>query len=350
MVPTTILLHIGLNSALVVSVLIAAFPFIDAAMPYASIGRVHERLNPAEANTVLFVGDVLLARAVERSMDQYGARYPFLGVEDHLRAAAVVANFEAAVPSHHIPTRDYAMQFSVSEAYLPALAAGGITHASLANNHSYDYGTDGFTHTQTALEQAGVTVFGDQRSLGTSSVTYLQLPRATVAVVGIHAVDHDPSDEEIRAVFSYARRYSDVQVAYLHWGTEYHSTHSNEQAALARQVIDAGADAVVGHHPHVVQDIGVYDGVPIFYSLGNFIFDQFATLDVQRGLILALTVDRNARPSFSLIPVTSEYTPMSPRPMTGEARTHFLAALAERSDPSLHTSIIDGFFALYSGE
>ena len=294
---------------------------------------------------IVFVGDVMLARDVERKMDLYGLDYPFINAQSLLLGDAVVGNFEAAVPSVHVPTPSMVMQFSVPEDHVPALAEAGFTHMSLANNHTDDYGVEGFTETERTLETAGVVPFGSPFELSSSTVTYVAAGDTTVALIGVYAVVSVPKSDVVAEVVADAAEASDVQIAYVHWGEEYGLVHDGRQEALAHLLIDAGVDVVIGHHPHVVQDIQTYNDALIFYSLGNFIFDQYWNADVTAGLVLDLAIQPSGELVFTLVPVSTQDSRTSPRPQTGFERETFLAKLAERSDATLETSIKKGVVA-----
>ena len=294
-----------------------------------------------DAKKIVFTGDVFLGRHVETLLRQQGSGYPFAGLTSLATSTtAVVGNFEASIPATHIQTPNFTMTFSVDPRLLSGAHAFGFTHFSLANNHSDDYGQTGFMHTKTALQAAGFTVFGGH-SLASSSVTVVQTGGQPVVIVGLYAVNRTVNATKAYALAAAAAPPRAVKIAYVHWGEEYQLRHSPAQEQLAHALIDAGFTAVIGHHPHVVQDIGWYKGAPIFYSLGNFIFDQYFSVDVQRELILSLTVV-DGRPRFQLLPLTSEVTHSQPRQMGSSERQAFLAALAARSAPALQTEIVQG--------
>lgn len=298
---------------------------------------------------IVFVGDVLLARAVERNMTAYGMSYPFTHMETYLDAPVVVGNFEAAVPGVHVPTPDLTTRFSVDQTLLPALAEAGFTHMSLANNHAYDFGSDAFDHTVAALTAIEVVPFGRPYELSSTSISYVEVGELRVALIGVFAVDSIPSMNEIEETVSIASAASDLQIVYVHWGAEYRTYHSKTQEQLAHTFIDAGVDMIVGHHPHVVQDVEWYRGAPIFYSLGNFVFDQYFSPEVQRGLLLSLKTEELGVLAVTLVPVSSEFSRTAPRALTGYERGQFLTALARRSDPLLADVITDGSFLLHVG-
>ena len=130
----------------------------------------------------------------------------------------------------------------------------------------------------------------------------------------------------------------------IHWGTEYKETHSSTQELLAKVLVDAGADLIVGHHPHVVEDVQIVDGVVVFYSLGNYIFDQYFDDDVQTGLVLSLSL--TGTPEVSLLPVTSLGRLSQPSFMSPAKQQEFLSALARKSDKNLAASIKKGVIPL----
>lgn len=288
-----------------------------------------------------FVGDVLLARRVETYLATYGSQYVYTDLPEVSSSTVLIGNFEAAIPKDHTQTPDLTFSFSVDEAHIPALREYGFQYMSLANNHSVDKGAANFVHTQEVLENNGITPFGSPLSLSTTSIAYVELDGQTIALVGVYALFTAPAKSEIQIVFEYAALQSDIQIAYVHWGVEYEPMHSRAQEQLAHMMVDAGADAVMGHHPHVVQDIELYNGVPIFYSLGNFIFDQYFSREVQEGLWVTLTLEESSM-GYTLQGVTSVGSRSVPRFMAAYENDLFLAELANRSTGSLSTQIRSG--------
>lgn len=285
--------------------------------------------------TILFVGDILLSRKVERYMHTKGADYPFLGVRDLFKnRAAVLVNFEAAVPQIHVPTPDMTTKFSVSSSILPILSSVGITHASLANNHANDFGRSAYLNTKRELELNQVIAIGDPTAISSSSQTVIKLGKYRVGIVAIHAVFSEPNKEQLQKEIILLSTVSDLQIAYIHWGTEYQIKHSKSQEIIARSLIDLGIDAIIGHHPHVTQDIQLINGVPVFYSLGNFIFDQYFSPSVQQGYALSLLM-RDQSLVFDIFPVSSLNTQSQPSVMKDTEKNQFLLNLGKNSDPLL---------------
>ncbi len=317
-----------------------------------SLLPLHLPLSPKEViydESMLFLGDIMLARNVETLIRANGRYYPLKGIRDLLAEhTVVIGNFEASIPERHIHTPSFTFAFSVMPEMATALTDTGITDVTLANNHAYDFGVAAYEHTKKVLTDAGLTVGGNPQSVSDTDVIYHTIDEVTVAIIPIHATITTPPLSDIRGVLARAAEKSDVQVASIHWGTEYVHTANDTQRTLAHALIDAGADAIIGHHPHVVQNIEEYRGAPIFYSLGNCIFDQYWSTAVQEGLTVALSfTKKNAH--YTLIPITSIDTKSAPRPMNRVERVQFLDTLAEGSSPSLQDGIRAGeLIELYS--
>ncbi len=294
---------------------------------------------PVEAKTIIFAGDVFLGRQTEERILQYGESFPFLDIEAVIKNSTfAVMNFESAIAVPHKKTPYYTFQFSTSEKILPSLADVGFTHFGLANNHAYDYGSEGYEKAREVLADAGV-VFGAPHELSTTSVAIIEANGVSLGLIGIYAVARIPSEEQIETLLTSVATSTDMQVIFVHWGDEYELIHSATQERLARLFIKHGADLIVGHHPHVVQDIALYDGVPVVYSLGNLVFDQYFSKEVQEGLLVRL---QPGRAVLELVPVTTLGQPMQPREMTETERARFLEQLAARSQEALREGILAG--------
>ncbi len=297
-----------------------------------------------EPETVYFVGDIMLARDVERRLSARESDYAFGNLDFLKDAAAVIGNFEAAIPEVHEPTPNMVMRFSVPASLLPVLSAGGVTHVSLANNHALDFGEEGYHHTRDELETLGLGVVGHPTRIDDDSVAYIEVGGKVIAVLGVNATYGGVSDDWTD-VLETSSMQSDVQIVYIHWGEEYQPWHSESQEELARLFVDTGADIVIGHHPHVVQDIESYKNGLIFYSLGNFIFDQYWNDDVSEGLMLELVLG-GKDPHVSLLPVESKTERVRPRLMSVDERTAFLEGLSKRSSAMLAEDIMRGAIPL----
>lgn len=238
--------------------------------------------------SMLFVGDIMLGRDVENYLGREGSDYPFRQLGDLLQNPDLaIGNFEAIVQEPHIQAPSMTFQFSVRREYLYALRDAGFDILSLSNNHSSDYGDSARTLTQELCISYGLSCVGDARRVETS---VYEVHGTRIGILFGHTTWGNQTNDSFVAAMEQMATESDVQIAYMHWGEEYALIHNASQQTLAEALIDAGGDAIIGHHPHVVQDITFYKGRPIFYSLGNFIFDQYWNEHVRTGLGLTVTV------------------------------------------------------------
>ena len=162
--------------------------------------------------------------------------------------------------------KEYA--FKGSAEYAQVLVEGGVEAASLANNHSHDYGEESYTDTIENLEAAGIATFGYD------SIDYEEVNGVTVALIGTYelALGIGIEDEMVENIQTAEDEGADIIIVYIHWGSEREYVPDETQIELGHAAIDAGADLVVGSHPHVIQGYEEYNGHYIVYSLGNFCF------------------------------------------------------------------------------
>jgi poly-gamma-glutamate synthesis protein (capsule biosynthesis protein) len=242
--------------------------------------------------TILFTGDILLDRAIRIFADAYGPDYVFSCIADELKKPAmVVSNLEgpitasSSVSVHVLPDEPDNTRFTFP-LYAPELLKRyNIGIVNLGNNHLMDFGALGVASTQQALDAGKVEHFGDPDERGVPRPLLTRINGQYIAFVNYNEW-FGTRDDAIDQIKKYAGLVP--VVVYTHWGDEYQSPPERVKK-LAHQFVDAGASIVIGSHPHVVQTHETYKGVPIYYSLGNFIFDQYWDPSVETGL--ALEVD-----------------------------------------------------------
>ncbi len=233
---------------------------------------------PARAERLLFVGDVLLARQVE---DEVASRDsdPFRGVRELFASADWVAgNLEGAVgaPSGCDPKLAASGTcFAVPAALLARARGAGFAALSLENNHRADLGDAGRARTRAAVAGAGMSPLTFE-----GSPAFVRVGSLDVAVIALDRVpdiggasDALPSVELARKL-RLARALAQVTLVSVHWGRELVDWPDASQRAAASWLVEHGADVILGHHPHVVQPAECLAGRPVFYSLGNHLFDQ----------------------------------------------------------------------------
>lgn len=255
--------------------------------------------------TLLFVGDIMLARQIGQIAEQQGDwRYPFLKAADFLRGADLTfANLENPVSSRGVKVGSI-YSFRARPEMLAGLKDAGIDIVNLANNHIWDYGRAAVLDTFKNLEGQGLAYVGagvnyeaahaalikeiNGVKIAFFGYTNLIAPGVTTPASEPAAafIDSSVIAEDIKN----AKAQADTVIVNFHWGEEYQTRHNAFQERVAHAAIDAGADLIVGHHPHVPQDIEQYQGKWIVYSLGNFVFDQNFSEDTGHGLILGVEV------------------------------------------------------------
>ncbi len=240
-----------------------------------------------------------------------------------------------------------------------ALSAGGVDVASLANNHMIDYGPEGLFDTINTLDTHGIVHFGAGRSLSEArapaivekkgiTVAFLGYfflgdrniePPAVIAVgdqpgVAGHFNDTKALIEMLTADIAAAKQKADHVIPFFHWGRESKGQPEPYQVEVAHAAIDAGASAVLGSHPHVLQGIEVYKGAPVVYSLGNFVFGGNWDPKDKRTALVELKLTKKAVKAVTVIPANSDAypdLPVQPFLVEGEKADAVLQHLANLS-------------------
>lgn len=223
-------------------------------------------------------------RGVKTFIDRGGDPFARIrGVESHFLKGVdiITANLEGPISdSHRCKAKEYLFRFAPNIARL--LAKEGFHALNIANNHSADCYGDGVDDTRKHLSASGLGTFGGDTA--TSSYLIKKEGGASVVLMGIDETSStDEQLEEYYATITELKRTNDHIIVHIHWGTEYDTKPGNRQRSIGHRLIDSGADVVIGHHPHVIQPVEVYKDGAIFYSLGNFVFDQ-TLASTRRGL------------------------------------------------------------------
>ena len=244
----------------------------------------------ADTLTVTFTGDVLLDRGVRAKISADGVESLFSPSVDSLFACSdvVVGNLESPVTPIRTPMQKIHM-FRGDPECLPVLRRHGFTHLNMANNHSVDQGRSGLLDTRQRVAEAGMVPVGAGATMDEAArpVLLADTPRKVWMLASLRlalenfaylpsrpSVSQESLDELVERVRQL--RADDPGcyiVVSLHWGGENTMHPLLQQVVDAHRLIDAGADILVGHHSHTLQDIEWYHGKPIYYSIGNFIFD-----------------------------------------------------------------------------
>ncbi len=285
---------------------------------------------PPQEVSLIAVGDVMLSRQVAAIIKKNNdLNYPFLKTKDYLQTGDIVfGNLEGPITAGRV-IKSLEMIFRVDPGMEKILAATGFNILSLANNHILNFGERGLKDTFSYLTEAKINYAGagadeanaheaaliEKDGIKFAFLAYNYDSYSTVRAnrAGTASMDISKMQADVRA----AKEKADFVVVSMHAGVEYAARPSKSQTDFAHAAIDAGAELVIGHHPHVVQTLEKYKDKYIFYSLGNFVFDQMWSLKTRQGLAVKFVFGEDGVQKIYLAPVLIEnYS--QPRFLIGE--------------------------------
>ncbi|HLP06469.1 MAG TPA: CapA family protein [Paludibacter sp.] len=251
------------------------------------------------------MGDLMPDRGIRNEIEKKGTAVLFRGLPYALETVDfTVANLECAVCDSGITKVDKRFAFRATPKWLPGFRKHGVNIVSLANNHSADCGEDGLLQTLAFAKHSGIYTVGansDSTLVGTPLVisrgkTRVALFSSSFLKSGSKYICHALAKKLEKRIRNYKANYPHtIVVLLLHWGIEGMANPTSGQVQDAHLLVDAGVDVLVGTHPHVVQPIERYKNSLIFYSLGNFIFDNslpprnkgmMARLEIRQGQVV----------------------------------------------------------------
>lgn len=277
--------------------------------------------------TLLFVGDIMLSRAVGAMMEKSGNwKYPFLEIAEFLKSADLTfGNLEGPISSRGTNIGSI-YSFRANPKVVEGLVYAGFDVLSLANNHIWDYGRVAFMDTIQTLESVGISPVGGGlnykkahepaiKIIGDTKLAYLAYTSLVPPISGSKEATPATSFLELETAVTdvlAAKALADIVVVSLHWGDEYNIVPDDYQKTIAQALVDAGADLIIGHHPHVVQKIEKYGSGIIAYSLGNFVFDQNFSEETMKGIILKVLIkDKKIERSESIeVRINKDFQPL----------------------------------------
>ena len=319
---------------------------------YTDVRGVFDQVEGEDQKVLLsFLGDVTLGcneidhnkkRSIDYYIDSYGYEYPFYRVKYVLEQDDLtIANFEGIVQD----TQDgltkqtkKTYNFRAPVSYIDIIKYGSVEAVGLGNNHSGDYGQPGFESTVKVLEENGIEWFG---STPYSAKGFIyEKGNAKIGFVSAYISYYW---QNVEAVQSLMQEMKDAGcsplIAIIHGGVEYDTKHDKNQTNMAKKFISWGADLVIGHHPHCLQGYEVIDDVPVFYSLGNFVFGGNFNLKTKYTCILqcALSFDENGQYmgyQFNILPcrLSSDETANQYQPYLCSGRQAELAVKELQND------------------
>jgi poly-gamma-glutamate capsule biosynthesis protein CapA/YwtB (metallophosphatase superfamily) len=273
-----------------------------------------EMAGKTEPIEISFTGDVMMDWSVKSAINQHGPLYPFEYIKEEGDYA--VTNLETAVTTRSEPY-EKTYNFKSNPPVLQGLKDAGFDMVSLANNHTMDYKEAGLLDTIEALNDYKLTYIGAGKNESEAySHKVITLKGKDIAFLGFsrvlpsidwYATEHKPgiaSGYQLDRIVKHVKRAkedADYVIVYIHWGTEKSVNPELYQKTYARKMIDVGADAIIGSHPHVLQGFEFYKEKPIAYSLGNFLFPDYVSGKTAQTGILSLHLNNEE--------ITMEFTP-----------------------------------------
>lgn len=299
--------------------------------------------------TVAAGGDVLGDRGVGLYMDQHGGPAVLDKVRPFLETSHLAfVNLECPISDKGTAKAGKEYTFRGRTVLAQGLVSAGIDVVSLANNHVLDYGQQAFLDTIRRLDAAGVAHAGaGADSSAAAAPALLITPAGTVAFLafteiipsgfvatsktgGINPITQDR--KKMLADIAAAAKTVDFVIVSVHWGIEYADNANQSQRTLAHQMVDAGADLILGHHPHVIQGLELYKDRLIAYSLGDFVFDHYSRRTGE-AFVLQVSIPAEGPPSIEVVPVYLNDSTGVPGPVDGEAADVILQRLIRLSAP-----------------
>jgi poly-gamma-glutamate capsule biosynthesis protein CapA/YwtB (metallophosphatase superfamily) len=266
---------------------------------------------PAEAGTVVLtlVGDIMLAGSASSTLSREGYEYPFAATAPILRGSDIaVGNLETPIAHEGVEFTGKKFRFKANPKAASAISKAGFSVLTLANNHIMDFGAQGLAETRQNLKKENILYTGAGRNLAEARIPALIEKNgqkiAFLAYSLTHPAEFYAGPEQPGTAPGYPRFFqedikkakacADYVVVSFHWGTENATFPKPYQIGVARMAIDAGADVVVGHHPHVLQGIERYKGRLILYSLGNFAFGSMSR-NAETSVMAKIVLDHGVR-------------------------------------------------------
>lgn len=287
---------------------------------YANNNKINLNYSDEKVAQLTFVGDTMLGRAVKVKSEKNNYNDVFENISYIWKDSQYVSgNVESAIldnPEDFEKRSDSDIHLYAETKIAEVLKNNGFTLANLANNHLGDFGRPGMVSSFDALEKSGLDYVGagnNQEEAAAYKINEINgIKVATVAISDLVPENYQATETEAgmlttsypsynRIVYE-ASQEADITVVNIHWGEEYTFGETEDQQNIGKELIDAGADIIIGAHPHVLQPIETYKDGIIFYSLGNFVFDQ-GWSRTKDSMVLNYYVNKDGEGTFEIVPV-----------------------------------------------
>lgn len=285
---------------------------------------------PDSSVSFLVGGDMMFGRMIAHTFGQEKLVSALTNLGDRVFWGTDLGliNLEGPISDRPVPdvTEPNNLTFNFSPSTVGALKFLHINAVSQANNHSGNAGVSGLDLTRRLLTGASIQSIGGPAHGDEVRVSETRGQNLDLITIGLVAINGAVTPDLAPLIKQYQTDPNNRILIFPHWGNEYQPVHSQHQEAMAHAWIDAGADLVIGAHPHVVQDAELYQGVPIIYSLGNLLFDQTFSAETQQGMLIGgeFVADR-----LRLFALPTESRNLKPRLTTGSSKVKRIDALMQ---------------------
>ncbi len=244
--------------------------------------------------TITFVGDMMFDRHIRNWAMRNSYENIFKNVKEKLQASdLVIGNLEGPITNFESIYKDGNILNNYTFTFDPQIASilkeANIEIVSLDNNHIFNFDREGLKQTVENLDKVGINYFGNPDD---RSILYKEISGIKLAFLSYNQFI-ETDIEKLLADIKIADQNSDQVIVFPHWGNEYEYTPTEYDISLAHSFVDSGADLVIGAHPHVIETKEIYQGKYIYYSLGNFVFDQYFNNEVKCGLVLSFDLSQD---------------------------------------------------------
>jgi len=276
--------------------------------------------------SIYAVGDIMMGEqplchgfGVKSKISKKGADYLFEDIRGILQSGDIIfGNLEATASDITNKKGIYADYFRAGHESIHSLKDAGFNSLGVANNHIMEHGLDAFESTVKLLKENDIAPVGVRNKLQTFKRRNSVIGLFSCSLIEDFAKNHPYNKfscaEEVLGELSVIREKVDLMIVSIHWGREYVPYPSPEQVLLGRRLVDSGADIVLGSHPHILQGYEIYKKKPIFYSLGNFIFDHTYIKTTRKTIIANIKVPDNGEEiRIDVIPLVcspADYSPL----------------------------------------
>lgn len=280
-------------------------------------------VEPEDQSTFTLAGDMMYGREIGYQFQNNNYQDLFTNLGNRLFWGTDVswANLEGPVSDQEVVQNRQPdnLTFLFSKQAVQALRYLKLTSVGLANNHTANHGRAGLETTQQMVESIGIDWVGDPYEINGTSIDRYTQGELTLSLIAVNQFDGNLTG--LTDLIAQEDQAGNFVVVVPHWGTEYVTGHTRVQEQLATDWVEAGADLIIGMHPHVVEDAQVIQGKLVLYSLGNFVFDQTFSTETQQGLVVTGVLSKQGL-KLVLVPIVSRQ--LKPQLLTGESKQQMI--------------------------